>query len=102
QVRAAIRSLEREGLPRKIQPLGGVEIRHLHDFTPSRSELVLALAAACERAVIPLRVEVPAGCSPAVDAAVDPVLAEWEQKGQRFTQFEVFKADLTLEKRPLA
>ncbi len=102
EVRGAVEVLRLRGLPAGLRGFEAIELDALYDFTPLRTELLLALAAACEKAEVQLRLRVPAAGSPYVDAAVDPVLAVLERRGQELTRFEVEKTDLLLEGRPLA
>ena len=98
--RGAIEGLRRRGLPPRLRA-SAIEVSHLHDFPPLRIELLLTLAAECDRLGIPFRIEVPAAGSGQVDAIIDPLLAEFERRGQSFRHVDLEKSDFTGD-RPLA
>ncbi|HME92044.1 MAG TPA: hypothetical protein VKE49_11515, partial [Myxococcaceae bacterium] len=54
--RGAIEGLRRRGLPPRLRA-SAIEVSHLHDFPPLRIELLLTLAAECDRLGIPFRIE---------------------------------------------
>ncbi len=98
----ALEALRTRGLPPPLRRFSAIEVSQLYDFSPLRTDFVLALAQACDRAGVQLRLSVPAAGSPHVDAAVDPVLGLLERRGQELTHLEALKADLLDEGRPLA
>jgi ATP-dependent helicase/nuclease subunit B len=102
RVRFAIRELNTKGLPSRLARVEALQLQGVHDFPPLRLELVLALAEACERAQVALRVIVPGAGSPYVDAAVDDFFAVIEKRAQSLSSLEVFKEDAISEERPLA
>lgn len=102
EVSLALASLRTRGLPPPLASLAAIEIAGLHDFPASRRRLLLELAAQCDRSGVRFHLEVPAGCSAAVDAAVDPLLGDFERAAHRMAHVEVAKRDLTTERRPLA
>ncbi|HYX91854.1 MAG TPA: PD-(D/E)XK nuclease family protein [Myxococcaceae bacterium] len=102
EVLLALASLKKRGLPPSLASVQQIEISGLHDFPPSRRQLLLELARQCDRAGVRFVLELPAGCSAEVDAAVDPIMSDFERAAQSLQHVEVQKRDLTLEDRPLA
>ncbi|MGQ0508652.1 MAG: PD-(D/E)XK nuclease family protein, partial [Myxococcaceae bacterium] len=102
ELRGAVESLRTRGLPPALGRFGTIEISDLYDFTPLRLQWVTALAEACEKAEVLLRLKVPGAGNPHVDAAVDPVLAQLEKRGQTLRCFELEKLDAVERGRPLA
>jgi ATP-dependent helicase/DNAse subunit B len=100
--RGGLQVLQEKGLPRDLKTFSSLEISQLYDFPPLRLELLLALAQRCESERIGFHLRVPAGGNPAVDAAVDPILAEFERRGQALNLVDAFKDDLSHEDLPLA
>ncbi len=101
RVHDAIRALDQTGLPERLRR-GVLEVSGVHDFPITRRTLLQKLARACDAAGNTFRLEVPAGCSPDVDAVVDPVLGALERSAQGLVRVELEKEDLTLKDRPLA
>ena len=83
-LRGAVEAMSVKGAwARLFGAFNGLEMSHLHDFTPLRIELMLALAARCQEAGVAFRLELPGSGNPEVDGLVDAVHrafeARWEQ-----------------------
>jgi superfamily I DNA/RNA helicase/RecB family exonuclease len=99
-VLGAIASLERRGLPPRLHA-SSIEVAHIYDFPQLRIEFMLALARECDRCGVSFRLEAPAAGSPLIDSIIDPLLAEFERRGQSFRHVELAKADFGAQ-RPLS
>jgi RecB family exonuclease len=92
----------RNGLPDPLPNAAKIEIAQIHDFPPLRLEFLIALAQACDRSQIEFCLDLPAAGSPHLDAVVDPVLAEFERRGQELRRVESRKHDFLAEGLPFA
>lgn len=92
----------KDGLPEPLRRFQRIELSGLYDFPAARLSWVLALWRACDREGVELVWEVPAGLSPAVDVAVDGLLAVVERAGQELAGGGLRKGDLEAQGRPLA
>jgi ATP-dependent helicase/nuclease subunit B len=101
-VRLATERLGSAGLPEAWQGLTGISIGGLFDFPVLRRELVLALAQACDRAGVQLRLELPGAGTAELDGVVDPLFADLERRAQSLGTLEVSKQDYPALGRPLA
>ncbi len=101
-VRGAREALERGAWPAAWEDVGSLVLHGVYDVRPSGLELLLSLAAACDARGVALRVETPVGGSPVADAALAALFRAFENRGEALTHVDLFKADVTFEKRPLA
>ena len=78
---AALR-LSKEGLPPRLSGFDSIVIRHVHDLFPARLQLLEALAAACQRARVPLELHWPSAEEPRADVfvldAIRAIEARWQ------------------------
>lgn len=81
-VALATARLEREGLPPRLQGVGAVAVRFVHDLFPARLRLLEALAIACHRAGVGFELSWPASGEASTDVfvldAVRQVEARWQ------------------------
>ncbi len=102
RLRAALEALSARGLPPSLAGLDQIQIEAIYDWPPLRLEFLFALANACERSGICLRLVLPASGSASVDLAIDQVLAVLERRGASLRSLDVLKWDAAGEERPLA
>jgi ATP-dependent helicase/nuclease subunit B len=102
RMRSALDALNARGLPPTLRGLDQIEIAAIYDWPAVRLEFLLALANACERTGICLRLVLPGSGSASVDLTVDQVLAVLERRGQSLRSLEVLKWDAAGEELPLA
>ncbi|MDQ3266456.1 MAG: PD-(D/E)XK nuclease family protein [Myxococcota bacterium] len=101
-LRTALTTLERGPLPSVLRGVGRIELRDLHDLSPARVSLLLALAHRCDREGIRFQLELPGAGATDVDMAVDPILGAFERAAQECRHVEAHKTDWVGEGRPLA
>jgi RecB family exonuclease len=100
-VRGAREALERHAWPAGWEDVGSLVLHGVYDVRPSKLELLLALAAACDARRMSLRVETPVGGSPVADAALAALFRAFENRGETLSHVDLFKADVTFESRPM-
>ncbi|WP_257456243.1 PD-(D/E)XK nuclease family protein [Archangium lipolyticum] len=101
-VRGAREALERNDWPAAWDDVGTLVLHGIYDVRPSKLELLMALAAACDARRVTLRVETPVGGSPVADAALAALFRAFENRGEALPHVDLFKADVTFEARPMA
>jgi ATP-dependent helicase/nuclease subunit B len=101
-LRGSLQALKAGTWPAAWEDVDTLVLHGLYDVRPSGLELLLALAAVCERRGVALRVETPVGGSPVADAALAGLFRAFENQGEALGHVDLFKADLTFEARPLA
>ncbi|RKH08189.1 PD-(D/E)XK nuclease family protein [Corallococcus sp. CA053C] len=99
-LRGAREALDRGAWPAGWDGVTGLVLHGVYDVRPSKLELLLGLAAACESRRVSLRVETPVGGSPVADAALAALFRAFENRGETMPHVDLFKADVTFEGRP--
>ena len=99
-LRGAREALDRGAWPAGWDGVTGLVLHGVYDVRPSKLELLLGLAAACEARRVSLRVETPVGGSPVADAALAALFRAFENRGESMPHVDLFKADVTFEGRP--
>ncbi|RKH52071.1 PD-(D/E)XK nuclease family protein [Corallococcus llansteffanensis] len=99
-LRGAREALDRGAWPAGWDGVTGLVLHGVYDVRPSKLELLLGLAAACESRRVLLRVETPVGGSPVADAALAALFRAFENRGETMPHVDLFKADVTFEGRP--
>ncbi|WP_224245877.1 PD-(D/E)XK nuclease family protein [Hyalangium gracile] len=101
-LRGSREALGRGQWPAAWEDVQSIVIHGVYDVRPSGLGLLLALAMVCEARRISLRMETPVGGSPVADAALAALFRAFESRGETVGHVDLFKADLTFEKRPLS
>ncbi|WP_434299622.1 PD-(D/E)XK nuclease family protein [Corallococcus exiguus] len=99
-LRGAREALDRGAWPSGWDGVTGLVLHGVYDVRPSKLELLMGLAAACEARRVSLRVETPVGGSPVADAALAALFRAFENRGETMPHVDLFKADVTFEGRP--
>ncbi|MDY7225263.1 PD-(D/E)XK nuclease family protein [Hyalangium rubrum] len=100
-LRGSREALMRGAWPEAWEDVGALVLHGVYDVRPSGLELLLRLATVCEARRVSLRVETPVGGSQAADAALAALFRAFENRGELVGHVDLFKADLTFDKRPL-
>lgn len=101
-LRGSREALGRSQWPTAWEDVESIVIHGVYDVRPSGLGLLLALALVCQSRRVSLRMETPVGGSPVADAALASLFRAFESRGETVGHVDLFKADLTFDKRPLA